>query len=188
MTTLEQSELQTREWLTHRVYETVDAAVMTLGELLELGREKLGKALYEHWVLNDLPFGLETARRYRAIHRAYVHLPEKQLRLLPRPWQAMYALHAIEPAQLAVMIDDGTIGPKTTVIEAKRVARIYRQDRYTGEPEPVIVAQYTEADEAARALMEYDVRELTPKFRQALDSWLTSPRHRTGPSRAAGAR
>lgn len=167
-----------REWLTEKVYEAVDRVVMTLGELLEVGRSRLGKEGYEDWVENDLPFGLETARRYLAVYRAYANLPQHVLQQLPRAWQAMYALRAVNHPSMMKMLNRGDVGPDTTVVEAKRVVRLFKEQRYTddvprggSEPPSVSVSQ---ADRVAAELMDYDVAEVSPGVRAALESWLIS--------------
>ena len=162
-----------REWLTTRVIETVEAAVMKLGELLELGRSRLGKEVYDSWVTDDLPFGLDTAKRYRAIWRAYSELDAEVLKRLPRPWQAMYALSAVASSDLRTLVAEGQVSPSTTVADARTLAQRYRADRWTGEaPGPEPRPSASAADRAAMALMEYDPSELSPRVRVALDAWL----------------
>jgi hypothetical protein len=161
--------LDVRAWLTERVHETVDHAVMKLGELLELGRDKLGREGYERWILEDLPFGLDTGKRYRAIYRAYKELPAERLALLPKPWQAMYALIRVPAEVLDEAVSDGRVGAATTVAEARALGRELR-----GSPPPAVAPRRTSAaDVVAADLMAYDRRELSPKMLLALDDWLT---------------
>lgn len=164
-----------REWLTSKVYETVDRVVMSLGEYLQLGRERLGKGGYEDWVENDLPFGLDTAKRYRAVYLAYSNLRPEVLAQLPRAWQAMYALRAVNHPSMLKMLDRGEIGPETTVLQAKNVVKLFREQKYTdGAAEAPTPPVGSRADRAAAELMDYDPAEMSPGVRAALDSWLMS--------------
>lgn len=166
-----------REWLTARVYDSLDRVALTLGQLLDVGRARLGREGYERWVEEDLPFGLDTAKRYVAVYRAYAHLPKETLDRLPRAWQAMYALRCIDHPAMRKMLDSGEVGPKTTVVEAKRLARRFRADRYTGPTwtggsgESAATHQ-SRADEVAADLITYDPSELSPYMRAALGAWL----------------
>jgi hypothetical protein len=69
----------------------VDASdyVITTGGLLNDARELLGQEAYERWVVESLPFGLDTARRYRAVYLAVTNLPDAPL---PAPHRALYAV------------------------------------------------------------------------------------------------
>ena len=165
-----------REWLTIKVYETCDRVVLALGEYLEVGRDRLGKEGYEEWVVEDLPFGLDTAKRYRAVYRAYANLPKSTLDQLPRAWQALYALKEIDHPSMLKMLSSGEVGTKTTVVEAKRVAKEFRGDRWTGDTPARDQRDYvtSRADAAAAELLTFDAAELSPVWRQAIESWLVS--------------
>jgi len=126
---------------------------------------RVGRWLREAKALDpDLPFGTETAKRLMAISAAYEKLPPDQLRQLPRPWQAMYALKALPPPLIASGIANGDITPDMTVDSARRYARKLRGG---GGP-----AYTRRADIVAGMLMQFSAKELAPGVREMLNEWL----------------
>lgn len=124
---------------------------------------------FDQWVVAELPFGLETARRLMAITKAYGTLPGDRLAQLPKPWQALYALKAVPQDRLAQAIADGEIGPQTTVAEAKRFARVVRGNR----PWQLRDENRTmRADRTAGALMHYSPTDLSAEAAAMLRRWL----------------
>ena len=75
--------------LTDRVTEVSNDHVLQVGEILQVGREELGRAVYERWVAERLPFSLTAAERYRAVYLAVTNLPDAPL---PAPHRALYAV------------------------------------------------------------------------------------------------
>jgi len=83
-------------------------------------------------------------------------------------------MRAVDHPSMLKMLDRGEITPKTTVVEAKRVVRLFKDERYSGglETAPTAAPVGSRADGAAVALMDFDAAELSPVVRAALDSWL----------------
>jgi hypothetical protein len=75
---------------TSEVYQSIDVMVMQLGNIIHVQSVRLDREAFEEWVRNELPFDVLTARRIRAIHLAYMELPEGMHEGLPDPWQAMF--------------------------------------------------------------------------------------------------
>lgn len=141
---------------------------MRVGKLLREARAA-HPSRFRAWVENDLPFGLDTARRLMAISEAFETLPKATLDQLPRPWQAMFALRALPAGELQRAVDAGELSPETTERAAKGVARRWR----TGSSEPrASVTRIHRADIAAGALMEFTPRDLNPNVLRALRNWL----------------
>jgi len=162
-----------RDTLTRQIYEAASRAVMEIGRLLLIGKEDMGRQAYEAWVEDELPFGLDTASRYMRIYQAYSNLDEATLARLPRPWQALYALRAIDQASLTALTECGDVGPTTTVREAIAMVRQYKSDRWTGEPLSTGHASARSvADAVAADLMTHRPCDLSPRLRVALDAWL----------------
>ena len=86
----------TLDEMTVEIYDTVDRMVMRVGELLERGFQMYPDD-WKRWVDEDLPFGLDTARRLRAVYLAYKHLPPEKLAQLPRAWQALFHDRNLDP-------------------------------------------------------------------------------------------
>jgi hypothetical protein len=80
-----------------QIIREIDGVALRVGALLRAAKAR-NPDHFNEWVERDLPFGLETARRLMGISAAYEKLPTEKLRLLPRPWQAMYALKALPSA------------------------------------------------------------------------------------------
>lgn len=77
--------------LQDRIIVEANDYVIATGRLLHEGREALGHAAYEKWVVEDLPFSLSAARRYRAVYLAVANLPDAPL---PAAYRALYAVGA----------------------------------------------------------------------------------------------
>lgn len=69
----------------------------------------------------ELPFGTDTARRLMAISEAYEKLAPEKLAMLPRPWQALYALRALTADELQRAMEAGEITPDMSERAAKGV-------------------------------------------------------------------
>lgn len=144
-----------------RIIREVDGVALRVGKLLREAKA-VDPDDFNRWVEEELPFGLETARRLVAISVAYEKLPPEQVALLPRPWQAMYALKALPMSVIANGIEDGTITPKMTVREARKFAA-----GVSGRGSRV-----SRADVAAGLLMQFGAHELSPSVRHAVRAWL----------------
>lgn len=108
--------------ITEDIYATIDRFALDLGAKLQYAYEQFPD-LYDEWVTNCLPFGLDKARRLRMIHKAAEHLPPDVLERLPRPWQALYAITRLPVAQLVEATESGVVHPDLTVRESRDVAR-----------------------------------------------------------------
>lgn len=153
--------------ITVEIYSAIDRMVLRVGELLEEGRQSTSKAGFERWVINDLPFGLDTARRFRAIFLAFRELPEEMLTQMPRPWQALYALTSVERPVLERAIADGTIRPNLTVVETREVARGLK-----GAHRPHI----SQVDVWVARLVRFPADELSDDSRERVARWLAGDR------------
>lgn len=134
-----------------------------------LQAKRIDPAGFNAWVLDELPFGLETARRLMAIHKAYGTLPADRLALMPRPWQALYALKSLPQAKVQEALDAGELGPHTTVKEAKAWASVHRAGR------PWLADRFTRAhraDHVVGQLIQFSPRDLTDEAAQMLATWL----------------
>ena len=81
---------------------------LKVGAILRAARAEHPET-FRAWVENDLPFGLDTAKRLMAISEAYEKLPAATLEQLPRPWQALYALRALPLGELQAAVDAGVV-------------------------------------------------------------------------------
>ena len=151
--------------ITDRIYARFDRLALDLGRDLNEAYEIAGKRAYERWVDECLPFGVDKARRLRAIHLAYEHLPADKLAALPRPWQAMYAFTRLSPDQVTEAIEAGTIHPDMTVKEAVTVAQ-----ELSGRE----TKRFSEVDLLVGRIVNLSADELGEAARRALDEWLRS--------------
>lgn len=143
------------------IVREVDGVALRVGGLLREARA-LSPERFERWVVNELPFGLETARRLIAISAAYEKLPPETLRGLPRPWQAMYALKELPAAHLARAVEAGEIAPDMTVAAARDYARRVRRND---------IRTYKTADMTAGRLMRCQPSDLSTVVLDALREW-----------------
>jgi len=144
------------------IYDTVDRMVMRVGELLERAHT-LHPEDWKRWVADELPFGLDTARRFRMIYLAYRHLPPETLARCPKAWQAMFAIRHLDQPALEAALDSGELGIGTTVREAVDYIRVtHRPDRFT------------EADVVAGKLMGYGPNQLSQDVLEQLRVWATA--------------
>lgn len=108
------------EEITERIYSRIDRFALDLGaELDEAFR--LRPDIYEQWVVECLPFGLDKARRLRMIHRAFETLPDDVMARMPRPWQAMFAISRLPADVIVDRVADGTIHEGLTVRETNEL-------------------------------------------------------------------
>jgi hypothetical protein len=141
------------------IYDTVDRMVMRVGELLERAHT-LHPTDWKRWVSEELPFGLDTARRFRMIYLAYSKLPPETLARCPKAWQAMFAIRHLDQPALEAALDAGELGPDTTVLEAVAYVRnTHRPDRFT------------EADVVAGRLMGFSPQMLSDDVLEQLRAW-----------------
>ena len=146
----------------------VDRMALKVGAILRAARAEHPET-FRAWVENDLPFGLDTAKRLMAISEAYEKLPAATLEQLPRPWQALYALRALPLGELQAAVDAGVVTAGMTENEAKAVARRWR----TGTSAPMSsTTRHHRADIAAGALMEFTPADMNPYVLRALRRWL----------------
>lgn len=120
---------------------------------------------FERWVEDELPFGIDKARRLMLISRAYETLPAERLAELPKPWQALYALRNVPREQLLTGVRDGSISTTTTIEQARAWAA-----------GPAGIRQYHPADVAAGALLNHSPDDLSPSVLGALVAWLDGVR------------
>jgi hypothetical protein len=144
------------------IVREVDGVALRVGKLLRDARME-HPARFDRWVVNELPFGLETARRLMAISAAYEKLPPETLRSLPRPWQAMYALKQLPPAVLQRAVEAGDIHPDMTVEAAKHYARAVRSKSYK---------VYKRANTTAGRLMRCQPSDLSSSVLDDLREWV----------------
>lgn len=149
--------------ITERIYARLDRFALDLGRDLQEAYEIAGKRAFERWVENELPFGVDKARRLRAIHLAYEHLPPEKLAALPRSWQAMFSFTRLERPAIEAAIDDGTIHPDMTVRDAVDTAR-----QLSGRE----TKRHSEADILVGRLIGRPVEELGDRARELLVEWL----------------
>lgn len=148
------------------IVREVDGVALRVGLLLREAKQAAPER-FERWVVDDLPFGLETARRLMSISAAYEKLPTAMLENLPRPWQAMYALKELPAAALEQAMIDGTVNPSMTVERAREFGRLCRGQGYK-------YRQTRRGDDLAGHLMAYKPSELSDGVRVALQAWLVS--------------
>lgn len=108
------------EEITDRIYDRIDRFALDLGAALDEAFT-LRPDVYEQWVTECLPFGLDKARRLRMIHRAAEALPEDVLARLPRPWQAMFAISRLPTGVIVSEVESGRIHESMTVRETNAV-------------------------------------------------------------------
>ncbi len=151
------------------ILHEVDRMALRVGALLRQARAEMPEQ-FVGWVTNDLPFGLDTAKRMMAISEAYEKLDRAVLDQLPRPWQALYALRALPADELQRAIEAGQITNDMTTAEAQAVARLYRTG---GSGALSSRSRHHRADIAAGALMEFTPNDMNPHVLRALRRWLS---------------
>lgn len=147
-----------------RIYSAIDGMVLTVGGLLFEARSTDPDG-FNAWVTNELPFSVDTARRLIAIYLAYRELPAETLARLPKPWQALFALRALNREELLEGVESGVINPSMTIEQARRLARTKRR--------AVVSVRYTSADLQAGALMDCDPNDIDPMVWAALIRWMS---------------
>lgn len=150
-----------------RILREVDGVALRVGRLLREAKQ-MAPDEFDEWVINDLPFGLETARRLVAISAAYEKFPAETLAQMPRPWQAMYALKALPASTIERGVADGAIHPDMTVKAAREFARTKRG----GRKWTLADSDGPRADVIAGSLMQFPASSLTPSVRRAIAAWL----------------
>lgn len=108
--------------ITEDIYATIDRFALDLGAKLQYAYEQFPD-LYDEWVTNCLPFGLDKARRLRMIHKAVEHLPPDVLERMPRAWRALYSVTRMPVEELTAAVESGAVHPDLTVREAFDVSR-----------------------------------------------------------------
>lgn len=147
-----------------QIVREIDGVALRVGALLREAKRR-DPDNFARWVETDLPFGTETARRLMAISQAYEKLPPDQLRMLPRPWQAMYALKALPVGVIQAGMESGEINPDMTVARAKTWARSWNH--------PMLPDRLSRADVLVGRLMQFPAKDLNPTVRGILEKWLT---------------
>lgn len=155
------------EVITAAIYDDLDNMVLRTGQRLQQALEEYPK-LYEAWVAEHLPFGLDAARRMRMVWKASVSLPEHVLKAMPRAWQACYALTRLPASTLERAVGDGTIDPSLTVRESVDVAR-----QLAGKP----TRHHSESDLLVGRLVSHPPETLSQDARELLASWLRRLEH-----------
>lgn len=135
---------------------------LRIGELLDEAYEAHGSERWRQWVDSDLPFGVETARRLRAVYLGCKELPPEIVAELPRPWQALYALVKLPPERLSAAIAVGEIGKDMSTRAAIEAARAIRGNR----------AKFTPLDVIAGRLLAGRPDDLSPDVAALLRQWL----------------
>lgn len=150
------------------IYSTIDSMALRVGELLDVAYRSNSRARFERWVVDDLPFGLDTAKRLRAVYLAQRELPLHVRERLPRPWQALYALVAVGQPELERAVDDGVVHPGLTVQETREVARGLRGRTRS---------HVSQVDVWASRLMQQPAEELSEEMADRLGRWLSRSPH-----------
>jgi len=154
--------------LTERIYARIDSFVVDLGKELQEAFECYPD-VYEQWVTECLPFGLDKARRLRMVYKASVSLPEHVLARLPRPWQAAFAISRLAPEQIIEAVESGGIHPDLTVREANEIVAGIKGGSAT--------RRFSAVDLIVGKLVGHPVEQLGGEARSLLERWLA-----TGPS------
>lgn len=158
--------LLTLDQIGAEIYQTIDRMALRVGELLVHARQMVKRSEYERWVAEELPFGLDKAKRLRAIYLAFSELPEDTVKKLPRPWQALYALSSVPKEELVEALAAGDVHAEMTVAEARGAARELK-----GQTQPRV----SQADALIGRLVTYESAEMSTEARTLLEDWLRSP-------------
>lgn len=141
-----------------------DRMCLRVGALL-LAAKADHPATFRDWVENELPFGLETARRLMAVAHAYATLPKATLDQLPRPLGALYALRKLPERAVDGLVAVGELHPGTTTAEARRIAT----EALGAEPKRS--DRHSKADIAAGVIIDSSPDDLHPMVLRALLKW-----------------
>lgn len=136
---------------------------LRVGELLESALQRVGNERWRGWVESDLPFGLETARRLRAVYLGCSQLPTEVVAQLPRPWQALYALVKVPQAELAAAVESGQVHPG---LSARAAIAVSKDLRGTG------TRQFSPLDVIAGRLLAASPDDLSADVAERLRRWL----------------
>jgi hypothetical protein len=148
-----------------RIETCLDSAVLEVGRILSETRAAVNSREWVAWVEADLPFTLGKAEQLIAVHEAFARLPEDLLAQLPRPHQALLALRPLTERELADAVERWELGPDSTVVECREIARHYRGRTRQRRPNA--------ANIRAAKLMEQDPDDLDPVVSAALRRWLS---------------
>lgn len=129
------------------------------------------------WVDAELPFSYDTARRVMAVHVAYRELSPERKAMLPRPWQALFALRHHVGDRMDAAIEAGEIGPDTTVRQAISWAQRQRSP---------LTPVHSIPDLIAGRLMSMDREQLDDRVAAELGRWLSAVPLVAGRSAVAG--
>lgn len=146
-----------------QIYSAIDRMALRVGELLERALQAHGLERWRQWVDEDLPFGLETARRLRAVYLAYREFPAEMLASMPHPWQALYALSKIPKPRLIEAIESGQVNAS---LSARAAIEVSKELRGVG------TRHFTPLDVIAGRLLAASPDDLSPDVAQSLRRWL----------------
>jgi hypothetical protein len=159
-----------------RIDTILDRSALDIGEELAAAKAEHPE-VWRSWVDENLPFGLATAERLVAVHKAFALTPPEQRAMLPKARTSLYELTALPPERLRRAIDSGEVNPDMTMYDARKVARPPRP-----RPEPPMPSQRVErkpipkvsltANVVAQELMRFQRAELDEVVLVALRRWL----------------
>jgi hypothetical protein len=147
--------------ITTRIFARIDSFVLDIGAELQYAFDHHRRD-YEEWVETSLPFSLDTARRFRMIHKAFAHLPQETLDRMPRPWQAAYSISRLAPEQVIAAVEAGDIHPGLTVVATNDVVR---------EIQGVTPARHSVADITVGRLVGLPIETVSDEALRMLDGW-----------------
>lgn len=148
--------------ITDAILDTMERAFLEVGRLLQEAWV-LHRPMYDQWVTECLPFGLNTAQRLRMIWRATQELPPETLARLPKAWQGAFAVTRMPPEQLVAAVESGEVHPAMTVKQAVEYSRsaLGRGTRFCSE-----------TDIVAAKLCSLPRLALSDETRRRLQVWL----------------
>lgn len=168
------------------IIEVLNQSAIDIGNLLIAAKYRHPRR-FEAWVDEELPFGVQTARRLMAISRGLRDLPPEKRELLPSPASTLYTLTTMDPEILESHMESGEIHPKMTNKQALALARANPaplpapRDWKSGPPPGTRVKSRPRASLLIGQLMRYRPEEVDPTNMARLKEWLAGEPHESAP-------
>lgn len=160
-----------------RIGVLLEETAMLIGEeLIAAKAEHPGH--FVEWVTDELPFGIDKAERLMAIARAFTLADPDMRAALPTAYSALFELSRMPTERLKLHIDNGDVGPGTTVREARALNGHQRDDNgSTSAPAapilpPVSAEPRLSTDILAKELLRQPRSDLSAAVEVNLRRWL----------------
>jgi hypothetical protein len=153
-----------------RIENIMDRTALELGAELAAARDEHPND-WREWVEGSLSFGLDTAQRLIAIHKAFEFVPPERRAALPKARTALYELTRLPADRLEQAIDSGDIHPGLTTRAARGLAPMPRSPNMNRVGEGPVPKVTLTANVVAQELMRFHRSQLEQPVLVALRRW-----------------